>query len=264
MTDQIRTDADALLRPLGAPQMELLRILGEVVMATGAWPVFQYVQARLDDLGLDSDEVFAGLPYFSQGSLTYSLIRRDRTGREEEPVRLTVAGMAHLDRLASTVEMFLRVVNELGDRRAAAPFDPGRVVTVEISGPELVTALGLDGEPLVGLLPELLKGEPATWHGSPQPGDTGWTCQPSSVIRRFRGVSDINDYVSRLRAWIMPAEPVPAPQPVSPLGVVAAFDYLDVLRRHSQRGAVPAAAVPLRIGSRSKASCSIGLRVSAS
>ncbi len=172
MTDQIRTDADALLRPLGAPQMELLRILGEVVMATGSWPVFQYVQARLDDVGLDSDEVFAGLPYFSHGSLTYSLIRRDRTGREEEPVKLTVAGMAHLDGFASTVEMFLRVVNELGDRRAAAPFDPARVVTVEISGTELVTALGLDDEPLVGLLPDLLKGEPAPGtgrHNQPTP-----------------------------------------------------------------------------------------------
>jgi hypothetical protein len=112
-------------------------------MDSGSWPVYQYVQAQLDDLGVDSEEVFAGLPCFSDGHLTYSLVRRDRGGREEEPVKLTVAGMAHLDRFASTVEMFLRVVNALGDRRAAAPFDPGRVVTVEIPAPHPVSPLGM-------------------------------------------------------------------------------------------------------------------------
>ncbi|MFG1833852.1 hypothetical protein [Micromonospora chersina] len=229
MTDPIPTDTDPLLLPLGGPQKELLAIIGDAVMATGAWPVYQYVQAKLDDLGLDSEEVFAGLPSFSHLHLTYSLARRDRTGREEEPVKLTVAGMAHLDRFASTVEMFLQAVNELADRRAAAPFEPGRVVTVEISWPELVTNLGLNGEPLLDLLPELLQGEPATWHGPQQRGDAGWIYQPSSHLRRFRRVRDVNDYLTRMRAWIMPPEPAPAPQPVSPLGVVAAFDYLDVV-----------------------------------
>ncbi len=174
-------------------------------MATGGWPVYQYVQAKLDDLGWDSEEVFAGLPRLTEGHLTYSLIRRDRSGREEEPVKLTVAGMAHLPRFDSTVEMFLRVVNALGDRRAAAPFEPGRVVQVEISGSELVNDLGLDDEPLVGLLPELLQGEPATWHGSQSSDKAVWTYLPSSQLRRFRGIRDINDYVSRMRAWIMPA-----------------------------------------------------------
>jgi hypothetical protein len=229
MTDQVSADIDPLLLPLGGPQKELLAIIGDAVMTTGAWPVYQYVQAKLDDLGLDSEEVFAGLPSFSHLHLTYSLVRRDRTGREEEPVKLTVAGMAHLDPFASTVEMFLRVVNELANRRAAAPFEPSRVVTVELSWPELVTDLGLDREPLVELLPELLQGEPATWHGTQQRGDAGWIYQPSSHLRRFRGVREVNDYLTRMRAWTMPPEPAPAPQPVSPLGVVAAFDYLDVV-----------------------------------
>jgi len=229
MADQIPTETDPLLDPLGGPQKELLAVIGEAVLTTGAWPVYQYVQAKLDDLGLDSEEVFAGLPRFTQSHLTYSLIRRDRSGREEEPVKLSIAGMAHLDRFASTVGMFLRVVNALADRRAAAPFDPCRVVTVEIPGPELVADLGLGEEPLVGLLPELLQGEPATWHGSQQRGDAGWIYQPSSHLRRFRGVRDVNDYLTRMRAWIMPPEPAPVPEPISPLGMVAAFDYLDVV-----------------------------------
>ncbi|MFV2103985.1 hypothetical protein [Micromonospora sp. LOL_024] len=199
------------------------------MIATGAWPVYQYVQAKLDDLGLDSEVVFASLPSFSHLHLAYSLIHRDRTGGEGTPVKLTVAGMAHLDQFASVVETFLQAVNELADRRAAAPFEPGRVVTVEISWPEMVTDLGFDGVRLVRLLPELLQGEPATWHGWQQRGDAAWICQPSSHLRRFRGVRDVNDYLTRMRAWIMPPEPTAAPQPVSPLGVVAAFDYLDVV-----------------------------------
>ncbi len=228
MTDHIATDTDPLLHPLGAPQQQLLAVTGQALSATGGWPVYQYVQAKLDDLGLDIDAVFAGLPRFSQNSLTYSLARRDQGGREEEPVKLTIAGMAHLPQFASTVEMFLRVVNTLADRRASAPFEPGSVITVEIPGAELVADLGLNGEPLVALLPELLRGEPATWHGT-QSGGAGWNYQPSSFIRRFRAVRDINDYITRMRAWIMPPTPAPAPEPVSPLGLVAAFDYLDVV-----------------------------------
>jgi hypothetical protein len=229
MTDQVRTNTDPLLHPLGDAQKELLRIIGDAVMATGAWPVYQYVQAKLDDLGLDIESVIADLPCVSHGHLTYSLIRRDQGGREEEPVKLTIAGMAHVAELATTVEMFLRVVSELAARRAAAPFNPGQVITIEISGPQLVTDLHLDDEPLVGLLPELLQGEPATWHGSHRHGDDDWAHQPSSYLRRFRDIRDVNDYLGRMHAWIMPPKPVPAPQPVSPLGVVAAFDYLDVV-----------------------------------
>src|SRR5437879_7291999 len=132
MTDENETNTDPLLRPLDGPEKELLAVIGDAVSATGAWPVYQYVQAKLDDLGLDIEEVIAGLPRFSHGPLTYSLIRRDQGGREEEPVKLTIASMAHLARFASTVEMFLRVVNALADRRAAAPFEPGRVITLEI------------------------------------------------------------------------------------------------------------------------------------
>jgi hypothetical protein len=197
--------------------------------ATGAWPVYQYVQAKLDDLGLDIDEVFASLPRFSHNHLTYSLIRRDQGGREEEPVKLTIAGMAHLPQFASTVEMFLRVVNPLADRRASAPFEPGRIITVEISGAELVADLGLDGEPHVELLPELLKAS--------QPPGTG--CSRAATLAGFtsRAASSV---VSVGYATSTTTSPECAPGSCrphpherlsqSPHWVsAAAFDYLDVV-----------------------------------
>jgi hypothetical protein len=230
MSDQVRTDTDPLLRPLGAAQQRLLAVVGNAVTTTGDWPVYQYVQAKLDELGLDIEEVLATLPYFAHLQLNYSLVRRDRHGgREEEPVKLTVAGMAHLDGFTDTVTMYLRVLNALAERRAAAPFEPGRVVAVQVSGPQLVAELGLQDHPLARMLPELLQNEPATWHGSQQRDDTGWTYQPSSHLRRFRGVTDVDDYLTRMRAWLLPPTPAPVSEPVSPLGVVAAFDYFDVV-----------------------------------
>lgn len=198
MSHQVRTTAtsaaatdtpgaDPLLRPLGAAQQRLLAIVGDAVTSTGNWPVYQYVQAKLDELGLDIEEVLATLPYFAHLQLSYSLVRRDRHGgREAEPVKLTVAGMAHLDGFADTVTMFLRVLNALAERRAAAPFEPGRVVAVQVSGPEVVAELGLQDHPLVRLLPELLENEPATWHGSQQRDETGWTYKLSGMARLGR------------------------------------------------------------------------------
>jgi hypothetical protein len=78
--------------------------------------------------------------------------------------------------------MFLTVFNALADRRAAAPFEPGRVVTVEVSGPQLVTELGLQDHPMLPLLPEILQNEPGTWHGSQRGDDPGWVYQPSSHL----------------------------------------------------------------------------------
>jgi hypothetical protein len=225
------TDVDPLLRPLPDAQQALIRIVGEAVLDTGAWPTYQYVEAKLDDRGYDVDAVFGGLPYITHNSLTYSLVRRDRTGREDEPVKLTIAGMAHLPWLASTVSMFIRVVQALGTRRQSATYEPGRVITVEVPGSVLIQNLDLKHERLLDLLPEILKGEPGTWHGSTTGEGESWVIQPSTFIRRFRTVTDVHDYVQRLRDWLFPAAPAQAPGPVSPLGVVTAFDYLDVVWR---------------------------------
>lgn len=231
MVKNARSDADPLLHPLSEAQQTLLAIVGDAVLATGDWPVFQYVQAKLDDRGFDCDEVLSSLPSFSHMHLRYSLVWHDHTRGEGSPVKLTVAGMAHLDTFASTVAMFLRVLAELVARRAAAPYEPGRVVITSFLGRQLVADLELDDEPLVHLLPQILNSEPATWHGVQGETSPDWAYQLNGHLRHFCGVQEANDYLIRLRAWIMPAEPTPAAQPVSPLGVVAAFDFLDAIWR---------------------------------
>jgi hypothetical protein len=226
LTDQATISTDPLLVSPPEDQQALLRIVGNAVMATHTWPIYQYVQAKLDDLDYDIDAVFGRLPVLANG---YAPARRDRAGTEKEPVKLTIAGMAHLPEFASTVDMFLSVVRELATQRANAAYDPTQVITVQVSGRRLIESLDLADEPLVDLLPELLQSEPSTWHGSRGSDDDGWFIQPSTFIRRFRTVFDMNDYLTRMRDWLVPPTPVPAPAPASPLGLVSAFDYLDVV-----------------------------------
>ncbi|MEV0453823.1 hypothetical protein [Catellatospora methionotrophica] len=224
------TAADPLLVPLTAPQLRLLNIVGDAVLENLDWPIYQYVEGRMDHYGLDIDEVFGSLPYLSAQHLHYSLLTRDRNGTTEDSrVKLTVAGMGHLPSFTTTSGMFLRVLRELRKRRATATYNPTKVIEVVISGSELIDTLNLGAEPLVGMLPEILSGEPATWHGTPTRIGDDWTLTCSRWLRHFGHVRDIHDYVERLRAWIMPDQPVAAPTVASPLELVGALDYLDVV-----------------------------------
>jgi hypothetical protein len=195
--------------------------------------------------------VIASMPTISDGmQLRYSLVRVDRYPSPDTLVKLTVAGLAHLSTFESTVDIFLRVLAELSARRASASYRPAEVIEVVVSGPDLVRDLKLSDEPFVSLLPDLLEGEPATWHGHGGTDERGWLHKPSTWLRRFHGVGDVSDYLSRLRTWLVPAPPAAAPVLVSPLTVVTAFDYLDAVwrGRFGQRLlVVPGAERPARL-----------------
>jgi hypothetical protein len=51
-------------------------------MDTRSWPVHQYVQARLDDLGYDADAVFSRLPIITGGSV--SGVEEDRNRKQRQ------------------------------------------------------------------------------------------------------------------------------------------------------------------------------------
>ena len=104
-------------------QLALLRIVGDVLTDIGEWPVYQYVEARMDELGLEADAVLRSMPYISNGQLSYSLVRRDHSTAPDARVKLTIAGFAHLPAHAGVVGMFLAVLNELSDRRAKAEYE---------------------------------------------------------------------------------------------------------------------------------------------
>jgi len=65
---------DPLLTTVSDSQITLLRIVGEVVAEFGQWPVYQYVEARMDDAGLDADGVLRSMPPITHGQLNYSMV----------------------------------------------------------------------------------------------------------------------------------------------------------------------------------------------
>ncbi|SCG78142.1 hypothetical protein GA0070613_6476 [Micromonospora inositola] len=221
---------DPLLTAVTNEQLALLRIVGDVLTDIGEWPVYQYVEARMDELGLDADAVLRSMPSISDGQLSYSLVRRDHSTAPDTLVKLTIAGFAHLPAHAGVWDMFLAVLNELSDRRVKAAYDPRQVIEVTLSGPDLLSDLGLQDEPLVRLLPEILRGEPSTWQGGGNVNGGVWMPAPSTFVRRFRNVSSVDEYLHRLRGWIEPARQ-PAAVLASPLSLVGALDYLDVVWR---------------------------------
>ncbi|WP_346533801.1 hypothetical protein [Micromonospora sp. DPT] len=221
---------DPLLTAVSNEQLAMLRIVGDVLADIGEWPVYQYVEARMDELGLDADAVLRSMPSISAGQLNYSLVRRGHSTTPDTLVKLTIAGFAHLPAHGGFVDMFLAVLSELSDRRAKAEYNPRQVIEVTLSGPELLGELGLQDAPLVRLLPEVVGGEPSTWHGGGNVNGGVWMPAPSTFVRRYRNVSTVGEYLHRLRTWIEPAAQ-PAPVLVSPLSLVATLDYLDVVWR---------------------------------
>ncbi|MGB2569274.1 hypothetical protein ACPFP2_12595 [Micromonospora citrea] len=231
MFEDTTSRTDQLLTAVTHEQIALLRIVGDVLTDIGEWPVYQYVEARMDELGLDADAVLRSMPSISAGQLNYSLVRRDHSNSPDAQIKLTVAGFAHLPEHADVLDMFLAVLVELADRRARAAFDPRRVIDVTLSGPDLLSDLGLENKALVRLLPDLLSGEPSTWHGGGNVNGGVWMPNPSTFVRRFRDVSSVGDYLYRLRTWLAPAAEPLSPVLGSPLSLVASLDYLDVVWR---------------------------------
>lgn len=129
MTEASDTVAEPLLRTVTAEQRKLLEIVGDALARSGDWPIYQYVQAKMDDDDLDIDSVLRTMPVLTDGgSLRYSLVRRDRTGGDDTPIALSVVGMAHLEQFATTVSMFLRALARLAVERAAAQYEPQLLV----------------------------------------------------------------------------------------------------------------------------------------
>ncbi|MEU5961966.1 hypothetical protein ABZ777_12255 [Micromonospora parva] len=222
-----------LLAPAAAPQRHLLHIAATVAADTGSWPIFQYVEAALDEVGHDAADVLASMPIVQgHGHLHYSWSRRGLiTPSPEVPIALTIAGLAQLPEFADTVDAFVRVVAELGIRRLNASYDPHAVVEVVVHGPDLLRALGIEDVPLMNLLPELLQSEPATWHGGQGTEGNEWVYKPAAFIRQYRDVRTAEEYLDRVFAWIAPVVAPPEPTLPSPLGLAAAFDYLNVVWR---------------------------------
>jgi hypothetical protein len=214
----------------------------------GDWPIFQYVQALLDqEHALDARAVIAECPSVSihAGPGRYGWLRFDRPNAQTlqpgDKVGLTVSGMARVASAEAEVAVFLDVLGFLMARQRSFLPSPTTVQTVEVRSDELQRHLEPRWdlrEPELASIPGILDREPATWHCQVRQQADGaqWTVELSSFLRDYEGVNSAGEYVERLVQMIAPPSPPPTPLHPSSLSLPEAIDYLNaVWRVHAEK-----------------------------
>jgi uncharacterized protein (TIGR02391 family) len=177
--------------PLPREQQILLQEIYEVFRHDGSWPVYQYLDKRLDQKhGLAIDEVLAAMP---EGLLGVS-----QPYRPDTPIALRIGGLVHCEGCEEDLVLFARVVQWLVAKESAfEPRSPTASENLELTSTDLrgdweKNGVAVDDTMLAKVYAFLaLEGMHASMGGSA----TGWTMTVPRDIRRFRRVRNVYDYI---------------------------------------------------------------------
>jgi hypothetical protein len=225
-------------------QLKMLEYIAETFVNSGnQWPVFDYVEGRFDSEGIDAWTELQTLPAHPQGYYAVALPRQQRP-EPDKRIALTMLGlfqaevMGHMHTDLST--MFIGMLQIMARRRRDEPRSANSARSFEISSQEMVEDLApffrSKGRPDPDLLGDLLDREPPTWPVIQQRSDGEWAGRIPRGVLRFVGVEDIRDYLGRLVEMLTMPTIVAPPAAPSPLGLVAAIDYMDTVWRLAQPG----------------------------
>jgi len=221
-----------MLAPPTEEQLLLFEAVTGVYLEHGQWPGWPWVDETFERLGLDAAAILAGCPHEPSVGYGYITPRWARAPLPQDRIKLTIAGLVHIDRAKPIVDGFLSLIDALGAIRGDVHLDPFSETRPTVTRETVETTRGsLVGE-VEALVVQLLGREPATWHCTVDTGSDGvWTSiQLAPAIRRFAGVSSPNDYLDRLAAWLVPTVAMPSERSYhSPFSLPAAVDYLDVV-----------------------------------
>lgn len=187
-------------------QIVLLLEIVNPYLATGSWPVSDFVVRRMDRNKLDAREIVASLPRVgSTGTLGPSYgftVGRDwRMFRDGEQIRLTVAAGVPLAELRPVLaDPFLQVLRHMIAVQGEAEPSPSSAIETWLDSQELARALPDLTPDFIAALPQILEDEPSTWHGSSRgpnpPADLNWSRQVTREIQAYAEVKDLESYVA--------------------------------------------------------------------
>jgi hypothetical protein len=232
-----------LQEPLSPDQEHLLRVIYQPFGQSGEWPLWQYVDLTLDaQRDLDAAAVLASLPRLgSQGTWRYALTWRQDSHMQPQPgnpIMLTVAGLRHLHEAEPLLGAFLTTIRYLVDQQRQLIPSPTKVVEATVKSTaikqEILTASihGSSGPPvdvLMGKLREVIGKEPFLHSAVSRPNSHDWEIRVPAVLRAYRGVATIDDYLDRVTELIAPPEPPPVPPSFGALDVPYAVGFLDAV-----------------------------------
>ena len=237
-----------LIEPTEA-QKHLLDVVWHVYGTTGRWPIYQYVEAILykERGGLDARAVLLDCPWllYGRGLAHYGWLwvadanlNNANLGAPQpgDTIGLTVVGMSRVPEAAEELGLFLGALRVLvGQERSFRP-SPTTVQNVDLKDSDVRERLLPPGSgwhgPLNPLarLGEILRREPSTRRYVSSPfGTMSWEARLDSFIRRYEGVSTVEEYADRLTEEISPPVPQPLPALESSLAVPEALDYLNIV-----------------------------------
>ncbi len=238
---------DLLRGPLSDEQIELLRVIYEPFSQDRGWPVWQYVDLTLDSRhGTDAADVLASLPVTGDAgpmSMGYGLTWRGdsylASPRPKDHVTLTVAGLWHLRPATEPLLLAFLETNRsmIQAQRQLVP-SPSEVVEATVGSGEITSRLSV---PLFGgtLTPldmtlrkirRLLSHEPfLDLAQQPKPDIEDWTVRVPAVLRAYRDVTSVDDYLDCIAEQVSPPEPPAAPPSPSPLDIPYAIGYFDAV-----------------------------------
>lgn len=232
----------SLLDPLTPAQQQLVEVVAEGYMAReGDWPLFGYVEGRLDKKRLDAWSVYTSFNSLPLLGGAYSPLKLP-DGNQQDSCRigLTVIGAHHSATMRSLnpplPTLYFATLRYLTRRRRQARLVPDEVPRVEVTYEQVRRGLLREGfEPSAlapGRLLDLLAHEPPTWGEAQMSTDESWTRAVSRRVIPFAGTRDISDYAARIMATLTPTPTWAPSQPAPPpLSLAASLDYLDTVWR---------------------------------
>ncbi|ODB80079.1 MULTISPECIES: hypothetical protein [Micromonospora] len=243
--------AGSLREPLNPEQEHLVRVIFEQFDRTGEWPIWQYVDLTLESrFGVDNAaDVLASLPSVGErgpASLSYGLTwRLDSYApvRLDVPIALTVAGLRYVPEAEHLLQSFLTTIRHFVDRKRNLVPSPTKVVEATVTSAEIrnevsAASIGAGAAPPVEAtmhkLRQLLAHEPflyAVVH-KPEPLKEEWTVRVPAVLRAYRGLVTIDDYLDRVIEQVAPPGPPNVPLSFGALDIPYAVGYLDAVWKY--------------------------------
>ncbi|HYQ61956.1 hypothetical protein [Actinophytocola sp.] len=232
-----------LLQPFNEAQLKLLELVAVVQQDHGTAPVWSYIEHEFDRIDMDATEVLSSLPFVGSprpGNRHYGFVWTDSNiPMPGTKVYLTVAGRHRVQGIEQrNTEAFVALLQRLVTARLNMPMSPTEVQQTYSTCQELRDqAVGYSNPILESSSLEQIKMlvdyEPALASTvTPAPDKRGgWRVELRRELALYKGVKSVEQYISRVSELLTPPQ-VESTEPIpSPFGIVAAFDYLDVVWR---------------------------------
>ncbi len=206
----------------------MFKAIADVYLSRYQWPGWAWLEETMDRQGLDALVLWRSVPreYTHQYGYTWPAHTNPQPSTR---VGLTIAGLSQVDAARPLVAGFVHLVSTLGRLRSNVMLDPSSETRPVFSREEVTSRLHLMNDAQERSIIDLLGHEPATWLCSVNHVDQPWSSvELSPSVRRFAGVTDVNEYLIRLGEIIQPPIAEPVLVYTSPFALPAAIDYLDV------------------------------------